>query len=229
MKKNKIMNKKSKKNKKSKCKKNTFKNLKGGSSKFPGLRKLDLSKKNEYNPSLITGKLTHMNKNDIIKIFKELEKYTISDLNYHEVINIKGRPVIYVKSIKINDEEKDINMGFYISSGTSRKTGLEGYWLPVTNIYKSSNILKGNEIFKYRKPEDKYIMDSKEINPSNYNELQKYMRFINEENAIVSYYLSKNSPELILESIDEKEIEKADKLNNFEEYIHEENIPIQTI
>jgi|688.fasta_scaffold205586_2 hypothetical protein len=119
----------------------------------------------------------------------------INSIKCHTLFVINDRPIIYVKSITINNCEIPIHMGFYRSTGISRgDKKIKNYWFPTTHL---SQLVK--DFYHIDKPEDNYILkyDNKslilstdETEIKEQDELLTYGRFITINNALVSYFLT---------------------------------------
>tara|TARA_Y100000389_G_C17457936_1_gene519466 strand:- start:1221 stop:1883 length:663 start_codon:yes stop_codon:yes gene_type:complete len=135
---------------------------------------------NVIHKNWIIYKLKHMNKDDVFKLFQEFDTMPNNDdihFNVQEIGEYDGRKLVEVDGQK-----------FYKSTGTSRGTHLEGIFLPYDKINRDAYFPQDRRI---QKIEDKYILAPlQELLPVK-EELIKYGRFINEENAIKSWYLFK--------------------------------------
>ena len=137
--------------------------------------------KNTLRKDEIIRKLKHMNRDNVIELFEEFDaKPNIGDIrfNIEDLGTYDGRKLVEVDGQK-----------FYKSTGTSREgTHLKGIFLPYDKINRDAPFPQDRRI---QKLEDKYILAPlQELLPIE-EELIKYGRFINEENAIKSWYLSK--------------------------------------
>ena len=129
----------------------------------------------------IVDKLKNMTKKDCIDIYDGLKK-SIQRIDYSDIFIIKDREMIFVRSIYIDDLKIPINMAFYKSTGTSRSSQdpTSGICFPTTGLSMANfNNTKDGSRFKVNKLEP-----AKYINDGNSGELIKYIRFINEINAL---------------------------------------------
>ena len=125
---------------------------------------------------MIINKLKNMNRNDVLGLFEEFDRTRNKDDIHFEVEELgeyDGR-----KLVKVDDQK------FYKSTGTSRGTHLKGIFLPYDEINRNALFETDRRI---KKLEDKYLQGLLPIE----QKLITYGRFITEENAIKSWYLSK--------------------------------------
>jgi hypothetical protein len=158
-------------------------------------------------------------------IFDSLKDKAITSIKCHLVFVINERPIIYVKSITINNCEIPIHLGFYKSTGTSRyDRTIKDYWFPTTQMRCIAN-----DCYKLDKPEDNYILKYDHMTTLSTNEdeikeqdmLMKYGRFINENNALVSYFLH-NKNKLVSELVFEQFKMDTNKYSiNYTDYLQE--------
>lgn len=155
-----------------------------------------------FRKATIVSMLKYMYKNEdtaettLQTIFNGLtDVKNIHSIKCHPLFIINDRPIIYVKTITINNCEIPIHMGFYRSTGISRgdKT-IRNYWFPTTHL---SQLAK--DFYHIAKPEDNYlvkydnkslVLSSDETEIKEQDELLTYGRFINENNALVCYFLT---------------------------------------
>lgn len=188
----------------------------------------------EFRKSSIVSMLKYMYKNEdstettLQTIFNGLkEKTSIQCIKCHALF-VNERAIIYVKSITINNCEIPINLGFYKSTGISRgDTTIKNCWFPTTHL---SQIVK--DFCHFAKPEDNYILkyDSIYTLSTNVDEIKEqddllhYGRFINENNALVSYFLySKNKvlSELVFEFFS---IKSSNKIIHYTDFLEESEL-----
>ena len=144
-------------------------------------------------------------------IKKNFENYSKGDIIYEEnIADLKKRDITKINSITIEGkpkkEFKDLNLYFYKSTGSSRPgDNIEGIYFPL-NYFPSDDkkiylFQKDYGIIRIKKPEDHYkikyellslSLTEKELKKieEESTELLKYGRFITEENALISKYLS---------------------------------------
>uniref|UniRef100_A0A6C0ACN3 Uncharacterized protein n=1 Tax=viral metagenome TaxID=1070528 RepID=A0A6C0ACN3_9ZZZZ len=178
-------------------------NIKDGMRPTLSLTLDPISQRKEQKIQFVSDRIKHMSKEDVECIFSQI-KPQIKNINidFNKICEIKGRKIIKVnKIIYISLEEgfekeitEIVNMGFYMSSGKSRQTGLENIWLPTTGISSNGIIPDCNQI-KLNKLEDEYLtyLDSDATLDNKYKkslELEPYLRFINKINVVISIRLS---------------------------------------
>tara|TARA_B100000989_G_C19507898_1_gene457383 strand:+ start:810 stop:1553 length:744 start_codon:yes stop_codon:yes gene_type:complete len=130
-------------------------------------------------------------------------------VNPDDVDKLNARKILKINKIKIGSEEKEPdNLYFFKSSGSSRPgDNIEGIYFPLNYLPSVDNPdktylfeLESNGI-RIKKPEDYYksifiqislegYLSDKENHDALKNQLLKYGRFINEENALISKYLT---------------------------------------
>ena len=187
----------------------------------------------DFRRSVILSMLRHMSSNTemtLKTIFYSLKDKPITTIKCHLVFVINERPIIYVKSIIINNCEIPIHLGFYKSTGTSRyDRTIKDYWFPTTQM-----ICIAKDCYKLDKPEDNYILKYDHITTLSTNEdeikeqdmLLKYGRFINENNALVSYFLNTKN-KLLSELVFEQFKMDTNKYSiNYTDYLQEPELII---
>jgi len=163
-------------------------------------------------------------------IFDSLKDKASTSIKCHLVFVINERPIIYVKSITINNCEIPIHLGFYKSTGTSRyDITIKDYWFPTTQMRCIAK-----DCYKLDKPEDNYILKYDHMTTLSTNEdeikeqdmLMKYGRFINENNALVSYFLH-NKNKLVSALVFEQFKMDTNKYSiNYTDYLQEPELII---
>lgn len=182
--------------------------------------------------------LKHMSYDFVINLFKSINTDNIISIKLNKIGFMFEHYFVYIQSlIFINDNKIEeniiVNQMFYKSSGLSRKTGLEGIWLPTVGINNLKFIkkLEDEYIFEYDNLKTKKIYDKKYIN----KDLLIYGRFINKINTIISKILLEEEqkyPDIfkgkkIVDSATDDLILKllSEKYNNKPFYLFNEIIP----
>jgi hypothetical protein len=154
----------------------------------------------------------------------------INFMKCHLVFVINERPIIYVKSITINNCEIPIHSGFYKSTGISRHDiTIKDCWFPTTRLRYIAKYC-----YKLDKPEDNYILKYDHMSTLSTNEdeikeqdmLIKYGRFINENNALVSCFLNKNNNLLSKLVFEQFKIESNKYIINYTDFLQEPELII---
>ena len=147
----------------------------------------------EFKPDFIKKNIRDKD-NISTEVYKDIVLRDITKINS---ITIEGKP---------KKEFKDLNLYFYKSTGSSRPgDNIEGIYFPL-NYFPSDDkkiylFQKDYGIIRIKKPEDHYkikyellslSLTEKELKKieEESTELLKYGRFITEENALISKYLS---------------------------------------
>ena len=163
-------------------------------------------------------------------IFDSLKDKAITTIKCHLVFVINERPIIYVKSITINNCEIPIHSGFYKSTGISRHDRtIKDCWFPTTRLrYIAKNC------YKLDKPEDNYILKYDHMYTLSTNEdeikeqdmLIKYGRFINENNALICFFLNKKNKLLSELVFEQCKIESNKYIINYTDFLQEPELII---
>jgi hypothetical protein len=163
-------------------------------------------------------------------IFDSLKDKAITSIKCHLVFVINERPIIYVKSITINNCEIPIHLGFYKSTGTSRyDITIKDYWFPTTRLRYIAKYC-----YKLDKPEDNYILKYDHMSTLSTNEdeikeqdiLIKYGRFINENNALICYILNNKNTFLSELVFEQCKIESNKYIINYTDFLQEPELII---
>ena len=157
-------------------------------------------------PNPVEEILKHMNSDNVERIYDDLiDTDNISKLSYQNIGMFSGRHIIFVTKYDSKSLENGGQL-FYKSSGTSRSTGLGGYWLPCNGIEKIEDFSGGYT--RLAKPEDIYLHHLPDEGTDIYQNIETYGRFITKENAMISIFLSQvKIPGLLNELITQDDID----------------------
>lgn len=150
--------------------------------------------------------IKHMRNDYIEKIYSELPR-KVEYVKLCKFLNVGNRPIVYVKSIKFVDDEKEtlVLRSFYKSTGTSRgDINIRNYWFPCVGFkfepFKETIIISKLEddiLLKLYNHKDTFVDDQLPLIKLNDHPVTKYCRFVTELNSYVSKSLKSLSDDYV--------------------------------
>ena len=165
------------------------------------IQKLDVLEKKNFLTS-VQSCIKYMPISKIQEIYKLLDR-KIDYIKLCGLLNLGDRPMIYIKSVKFNDNEKETPAlcSFYRSTGTSRgDVSIKNIWFPAKGLTRSTiakleddilnRINHSIDLLQGMHANEETIKFYEELLSNSETNVVKYCRFINEFYSSISKYLS---------------------------------------